>query len=200
MAIHLTKSPIPLGDDERSIQQDPVMCYTCWNLYGGSACTAAFSPLISMHSYTGPINARRAAKVKDIGTGPKWAGGPNARADYTSWGFDVKLSNIPTSAAEGCQSCQLLHLAVKELSGGSVDFEDEWLSLEMTICQDHVLEMFLVRENPGAEDDGGLFDTDFFATEGAEGVGERERLRTWELYTLPGILLLNTSVNPRILY
>lgn len=196
MSINLTKSPIPLGDDEEEIRRHPTMCYTCWNLYAGSANTASFSPVIIMNSYSGTLNADRAAKIKDIGSGPKWAGGPLARVDYTSWEFSVTLTEVPSSAALGCASCQLLYLAVEALSGGSVDFKDRLLRLDVVICHDNVMRLNLQRDTVEIESGYSLFDAGIFgANVPDEGVSS-EHLASWELYTLPG--MFEPPFNPQL--
>lgn len=194
MFINLTKSPIPLGDDEEDIRRDPIMCYTCWNLYAGSTNTACFSPLIMMNSHSGTRNAARVAKIKDIGPGPKWAGGPNARVDYTSWEISVTLADLPSSAASGCDTCQLLYLAVKALSEDSTDFSDRLLRLEVVICHENVLRLDLKRDNAEIDADHAVFDTDIFGGSDIPDEGMTSyHVASWELYTLPGMSKPGTS-------
>lgn len=188
MFINLTKSPIPLGDDEEDIRRDPTICYTCWNLYAGSMNTASFSPVVVMNSDSGSLNAARAAKIMDIGPAPAWAGGPLARVDYASWEISVTLADVPGSAASGCDSCRLLHLAIKALSKDSVDFNNRLLRLEVVICHGNVLRLNLKRDTVEIEADYAIFDTDIFGGSDMPDEGATSyHVASWELYTLPGI-------------
>lgn len=182
MFMKLKKSPIPLGDDEKDIRSDPILCYTCWNLYAGSTNTASFSPVVLMNSNVGPRNAARAAACKDIGPGPKWAGGPYARVDYASWQVSVALAEIPGSAKSGCDSCRLLYMVIHKLGDGCIDFNDPLFRIEVIICKDNVLRLYLKKDNIAID-----VDYDIFGNNTSTEEVSTKHIASWELYTLPSM-------------
>ncbi|KAF4122553.1 Heterokaryon incompatibility protein (HET) [Geosmithia morbida] len=193
MSIKLSRSPIPSGDSEKEIGRDPILCSICWNLYAGSINTAPFST--SRMSLRDAV--ANAEPGKPLGKAPGWARG-DARLDYASWKFSVALAKMPDSADSGCDTCRLLYVAIQRLSGGSVDFSDHHLRLEVTMCRGNALQLVLWKDAAVTDEYEEAFGFDVFADmEPAEDVGSTLEA-TWELYTLPNATCPWSSIGNRL--
>ncbi|KAM5517208.1 het domain-containing protein [Fusarium oxysporum f. sp. phaseoli] len=174
-SLNLKRTPYPTGDTEDDIRKDPILCRTCWNLYGGSTATAVPLAGIAMHENSGSINANRAATAGNLDEAPAWAG--RGRIDYASWQISVYLPDIPGTVARGCPSCFLLQEILTKLTKGALDCNDPELWLDIVFCKGNVLRMKLIRGSP--PDDFDMFSSGGGSTDG-------DLLESFEIYTMPG--------------
>lgn len=184
--LELRRSPTPLGSRGAEINHDTGSCATCFNLSSHSLQDAFFLNSWIFVSERGTNAFKRATAEQNVNT--------SDHTEYNAFTFIVKLADIPSSAAAGCESCLLLSMATKNLCSTLVDFKDPSLFLNITLCKGNALRFILFQDTYYLGNES-IETEDQLGFEGfQDGIPSGKAFGAWELYTVKGTILSSINI------